>query len=74
MMEKRNFNAANLGEAGWLICTIGRFSLMLMNTGMFQIVDSKTGMKMDITEKEAADLACVSGVVSEWASGHNVVL
>lgn len=74
MMEKRNFNVTNIGETGWLICTIGRFSLMVMNTGAFQIVDSKTGIKIDITEKEAADLACASGIVSEWTSGHNVIL
>jgi len=73
-MEKRNFNVGNLGETGWLICTIGRFSLIVTQVGSFQIVDHKTGVKTDITKDEAADLASVSGVVSEWISGHNVVL
>lgn len=75
MMEKRNIQANNIGETGWLICKSGRFSLYVMSTGLFKLVDSVSNVEItDLTAEDVDGMAQLIGVVPDWISGHNVVL
>jgi hypothetical protein len=74
MDERRPIDASKVSITGFLICKCGRFTLYLLTTGEFKMIDDKTGAVMgDMTEQDAHDLCDAAKNVELWSDHHQVV-
>lgn len=74
MDDRRPINLDGINPDGYKLCKCGRFTLCILASGEFAVLDDTTGLVVEhLSSNDAHDLSDVAKYVEEWSGHHKIV-